>query len=96
MSRTDKTRPYNVRCEDPLEPTYWSSILNEWCLEPYIFSPYSRSTPDLRRILGHKPDRARTRLQVERIRQEFNAGEDVDDADVFSPQARHSVDWICG
>lgn len=93
MSRTDKTRPYLVRCEDHLEPLVWSDILCEWHLAYWVFSPYGHSTKRDRRTYGHKPDRARTRRQLDRCRGWANAGE-REDLDVFSPQARHSVDWL--
>jgi hypothetical protein len=93
MSRTDKTRPYLIRCEDTLEPLYWSCILNEWCLEHYVFSPWGHSTKRERRTYGHKPDRARTRSQLNRALREANAGE-REDLDIYSRQARHSVDWL--
>jgi hypothetical protein len=93
MAHTDKTRPYLVRCEDPLEPLVWSSTINEWYLGYWVFSPWGHSTKQERRVYGHKPDRQRTRAQLVRARRAANAGE-REDLDIFSPQARHSVDWL--
>jgi hypothetical protein len=68
----------------------------DWCtfeLESWAYSPWRNSHKDERRVIGHKPHRARARRDLEQIRQEFNAGI-REEWDVFSPQHRHSVDWL--
>jgi hypothetical protein len=46
MSRTDKTRPYEVRTLDPSELRYWSTTANRWHLHTY---PAPRPSRSLRR-----------------------------------------------
>ena len=90
MSRTDKTRPYKVRVQDPLEDRV--RLGDKWWLlhcHHYHYGPPSW----FRKNLWWAPERIRERGRLGEFRKEYNATGRLEDPDFPNYQHKHCALW---
>lgn len=106
MSRTDNTRPWKIRAEDPIVQAtgvayyfhgWYSHMRGEGCGELCGWNmrhwALGGAPPEYVHLVWWGPERSRERNDLRAMAKEWNANHDLDEEDFPNYQHRHCATW---